>query len=376
VNALIGAVLSELRAIGAIFDALLNDVKELSVTGPRARFCLSATVSVAVATIVALAMRLDNVWWAAISAFVCSQATSPASVVKGVLRVTGTIAGALIGLSMASWLAYDQAACCLFLLLATSIGVLGFQLSPHGYAWLLGAITFNMIILMSLTAPQETFNIAAYRTMEVVVGVVIAVLAALLLARQDGAPAPSPAPGWSSLFAAHWPAALYALRSGVTVMLIPLVWSWFELPSLSQMAITVTAVMAVPAPSDSATDPGRLLATRAIHRLFGCLLGGIVALVCLAMPLTQFLPWLLTLCAGVWVGCHLQTSPRGIGYAGTQATIVFIMTLVQGFGPPTSIWPGLDRLGGILFGVLLLLAVSFAMAALEPSPPMARADIE
>lgn len=53
---------------------------------------------------------------------------------------------------------------------------------------------------------------------------------------------------------------------------------------------------------------------------------------------------------------------------GTQATVVFIMTLVQGFGPPESIWPGLDRLSGIMFGLLLLLVVSLLLSALELSP--------
>src|SRR5450631_59683 len=150
---------------------------------------------------------------------------------------------------MASWLIYDHVACCLFLFFVTSAGVLGYQLSPHGYAWLLGAITFNIIILMSLTSPEAAFNIAFYRTLEVVIGVAAAGLMAILFAPQDGGAAPVPAPGWSSFFDAQWPAALHAIRSGITVMLVPPVWFWFELPSLSQMAITIAAVMAVPAPS-------------------------------------------------------------------------------------------------------------------------------
>ncbi|VTZ48916.1 conserved membrane hypothetical protein [Methylocella tundrae] len=367
-NVLTTAVAREARGFFDFLDALIADLKELSFTGPRARFSASAALSVGLATVIALAMHVDNVWWAGISAFMSSQATRPASVKKGALRIIGTVAGALIGVAMASWLAYDQVACCVFLLLATSLGMLGFQLSPHGYAWLLGSITFNLIVLTSLTAPAGTFHFAAYRVIEVVIGVFAAVLLAFLLEPRDGGPEPAKPPGWRAVFGAHWPAALHALRSGVTVMLIPPVWAWFELPSLSQMAITIAAVMAVPAPSDTARDPGRIMVVRAIHRLIGCSFGGLIALVCLALPLTQFLPWLMTLCAGVWVGSHVQASPRAIGYVGTQAAIVFIMTLVQGFGAPTSIWPGLERLGGIFFGLLLLLAVSLVMAVLEPNP--------
>jgi len=179
-----------------------------------------------------------------------SQASRPASFTKGALRVFGTLAGAAIGLALASWLVYDHVACCLFLFFVTTAGVLGYQLSSHGYAWLLGAITFNIVILMSLTSPDQAYDIAFYRSLEVVIGVAAAGLMALLLAPQDGGPPPAPAPGWFGLFDAQWPAVLHAIRSGITVMLVPQVWFWFELPSLSQMAITIAAVMAVPVPSD------------------------------------------------------------------------------------------------------------------------------
>jgi uncharacterized membrane protein YccC len=371
-NALLNTLLREVKGLQDLRGKLGEDIRELS-QGPRARFCTSATLSVALATIVALAMHLDNAWWAGISGFMSSQATRPASLTKGALRVIGTLAGAALGLVMASWLVYDPVACCLFLFFVTAAGVLGFQLSPHGYAWLLGAITFNIIILMSLTSPELAFNIAFYRTLEVVIGVAAAILMAFLIAPEAEGEA-APPPGCSGLFDAQWPAMLHAIRGGLTVMLVPLVWFWFELPSLWQMAITVAAVVAVPAPSDTAPDQGRLLVMRAIHRLIGCFLGGFVALACLTISPTQFLPWLLSLCMGVWAGCHIQTSPRGTGYVGTQATIVFIMALVQGFGPSASIWPGLDRLAGITFGLLLLLAVSLLLSAFQPSPPGAPAN--
>ena len=361
------AVLREVEGLIGLWESLREDLKELSL-GRHARFCTSATLSVALATVVALAMHVDSAWWAGISAFMSSQASRPASFTKGALRVIGTLAGAAIGLALASWLVYDHVACCLFLFLVTTAGMLGYQLSSHGYAWLLGAITFNIVILMSLTSPDQAYDIAFYRSLEVVIGVAAAGLMALLLAPQDGGPPQAPAPGWFGLFDAQWPAVLHAIRSGITVMLVPPVWFWFELPSLSQMAITIAAVMAVPAPSETAPNQDRLLVTRAIHRLAGCFLGGLIALACLTIPLTEFLPWLFILCAGVWAGCHIQSSQRGIGYVGTQATVVFIMTLVQGFGPPESIWPGLDRLSGIMFGLLLLLVVSLLLSALELSP--------
>ncbi len=80
------------------------------------------------------------------------------------------------------------------------------------------------------------------------------------------------------------------------------------------------------------------------------------------LSIESFLPWLLMLMAGLWISAHVQASRRGIGYVGTQGAVVFISTLVQGWGPPASIAPGLDRFAGITGGLLILLAVSWLTA--------------
>ena len=77
----------------------------------------------------------------------------------------------------------------------------------------------------------------------------------------------------------------------------------------------------------------------------------------------MFAAWLSVLLAGVWVGSWLQTTLRDTGYVGQQATVAFILTLVQGPGPPLTLTPGVERLVGILLGVSLLLGVSAAWPA-------------
>ena len=54
----------------------------------------------------------------------------------------------------------------------------------------------------------------------------------------------------------------------------------------------------------------------------------------------------------------MQTSERGVSYIGIQAALVLIMTLVQGWGPPDTIWPGVDRFAGMMGGLAMLLLVS------------------
>jgi uncharacterized membrane protein YccC len=150
-------------------------------------------------------------------------------------------------------------------------------------------------------------------------------------------------------------------------MLLPLIWSWLDLPSLSQMAITVAAVMAVPTLSADPSETARAVIQRAAYRLIGCFLGGATALIFIALPLTEFLPWLGALGAGVWISCYIQTSERGVGNIGTQAAIVLIITLVQGWAPPTSILPGIDRFAGMAAGLTILLVVTMLIWP-DPEP--------
>jgi uncharacterized membrane protein YccC len=350
-------------ALRGLFAGLRDELAELRLVGERGRRCAMMALAVALATTVALAVRVDAPWWAAISAFVSVQASAPASLRRGALRIIGTAIGALIGFLLSPWLIEDQVALSLVLLVVGTLGVLGLQVSSHGYAWLLGAVTIVMVLLAALSDPQSAVEIACNRTAEVTIGTMAAILVATVLAdSQDSAPGRNPAPGWSNLLGAQWPSVEHALRAGVGVMLVPLLWSWLQLPNLSQTAVTVAAVMAVPALSGDEVTDREKIAERAIHRLLGCLLGGIAGLVCLALSIETFLPWLSMLMAGIWITAHVHASRRGIGYVGTQGAVVFISTLVQDWGPPSSIAQGLDRFAGITGGLLIVLVVSLLTA--------------
>jgi uncharacterized membrane protein YccC len=357
------------RVVRDVAAALRHELAELHIARERRLQCATTALAVALATIVALAVRADDPWWAAISAFVSTQATAPASIQRGVLRIVGTAAGAAIGVLLSPWLVDDYAALSLILLVVSTAGMLGLLVSGHGYAWLLGAVTADMVFLAALGDPISALDIAFNRTAEVVIGTVAAIMVALVLAAEaETVPAPSSAPGWSDLLGAQWPAVQHALCAGTGVMMVPLVWNWLELPSLSQTAVTVAAVMAVPTLSyDTAADQQKIV-ERAMHRLLGCLFGGLVGLAALALSIDTFLPWLLMLTAGIWIAAHIQGSQRGIGYVGTQGAVVFISMLVQGWGPPNSIIQGIDRFAGITGGLLILLVVSLLTAPSHPVP--------
>jgi len=359
---------SQAVSIGGALAGFAQELREIRLDAPHSRQCMSAALSVALSVAIALVLHMDEVWWAAISGFMSSQATRPGSIRRSILRIAGTAGGAALALLAAPFTLNDHAICDLFLLITAWVAIYGVLSSRYGYAWLFSGITAIMVTLLAIIDPPSMYRFAFFRTAEVAIGCASAVLFALILG-PDGPPDEAPSrPGWSDALDSGWPAALYALRCGVAVMLLPTMWSQLELPGVVQMAVSVAAVMAVPARSDGALTDGRAVAAHALHRLIGCFLGGLAGFLLLALPLTQFLPWLIVLAVGVWIGTHIQASTRGVSYIGSQATVVYIVTLVQGWGPPSSILPGIDRFIGILCGVTILLLVSLLWWPFDEAP--------
>jgi len=286
--------------------------------------------------------------------------TGGGSLRRGILRLTGTVAGALLGFVMARWLPYDHLALYLFMAGVTMLGVIAMQVSPHGLAWLFLCITSILVLLESLTNPLQAASIAYYRTFEVGIGVLSAIIVANLLQDWHREPTPT-APGWRHLLGAQWPVVLHGVRSAIAVCAVLAIWMALELSEVVEMAITITVVMAAPVVTDGGFATRHAVAVRSLQRFMGCLLGGVVAILCLALDVTSFPWWLAMIGAAVWVGMHIQLGPHGVGYVGIQAAFVFIVTLIQGASPPDSIMPGVDRLAGITGGLAILLVISLLL---------------
>jgi len=346
--------------VGQTLDGYWQELGELGEDLVRTRQGLVAACSVVLATVLALVLRVEAPWWAAISAFMSLMSTGAGSLRRGLLRLTGTVAGALLGFVMARWLPYDHFALYLFLAGTTMLGVMAMQVSPHGLAWLFLTITSSLVLLMSLTDPMLALHVAFYRTFEVAIGVTSAIIVANLLEDWHADPPPT-APGWRHLLGAQWPAVLHGARSAIAVVVVLQAWLLLNLPEVTQMAITVAVVMSAPVVADGGIGTRHAVAQRSLHRFMGCLLGGIVALACLALNVTSFPWWLAMIGASVWVGMHIQVGRHGVGYVGTQAAFVFVVTLIQGSRPPDSIMPGLDRFIGITGGLGILLIVSMLL---------------
>jgi len=162
---------------------------------------------------------------------------------------------------------------------------------------------------------------------------------------------------------------LHACRGGLTVMVLPLLLNWLAPLGSSTLAVTAVAVMAIPTTAIRETD-GRTVVQRGVHRLVGCALGALLGLFCLYWVGSNFPLWLLLLMGGVWFNSQIQSGSTGISYVGTQAGLAFLLSMVQGQGPPLSPIPGIDRFAGIIAGlsVLLVITMIVSLFRLQPAP--------
>jgi uncharacterized membrane protein YccC len=320
-----------------------------------------AALVVPLAITLALVLELDSVWWAGISGFMTVLATGSASLQRGLLRISATLAGVVVAFIVARWLPYNHLALTLFIAFNTFLGTVGMVVSAYGTSWMLATVTVNMVLLSGIDDPLGVPQMAFDRLAEITVGVVASALVTNLIAPAGTAPPPPPAPGWRHLFDDDWPVVLQGVRAAIAVVILILAWIWLELPSFQQMAVTVAAVMAAPGAGGVGVAARHAVADKALNRFIGCLIGGVAALGCLALSVTDFATWLLMIAVAMWICMHVQTSSRGVGYVGTQAAIAFIVTLAQGNGPPTSLVPAIDRFVGITGGLAILTVVSVAL---------------
>jgi uncharacterized membrane protein YccC len=331
------------------------EFSELTLHGPRARLGVATGLAVGLAVVAALALRLDQPYWAGISAFVCSQRTQAMLLDKALNRIIGTALGAGVALLVYGFVASDTATMLLLLFVAGALAVLGNLVSARPYAWLLGGLTTVIIVLGAIDDPSIALSVAAMRFAEIVLGCLAAlVMANLLPAGEHAAPA---APGWRSLLGANSYMLHHGLRTGLTVALVPVAWRVLALPDLSQMGISVAVAMGVPALTGVPQKDAFLVTERMTERVVGCLLGGGAALIVLMLPgSAMFAPWLLVLMAGAAVGAQIQSGQHKVAIVGTQGAIAVIVTLVQGPQPGELLSPAVSRLAGML-GALALLAL-------------------
>jgi uncharacterized membrane protein YccC len=359
-----------LEALRPIPRAFLLELRALTLYGPRARESQKAALSVLLAVAAATILQLDDLSWAAFSAYMVMRADVAETIPRGLMRVAGTAGGAMIGLLLAPAVADNPILLMMGLFAVSWIGMFQALISRHSYAWVFFGITAGLIMTEALAAPDAIVHFAATRVAEIVVGTSACLVVASLFASVGGpagTDAQRPVGATSPLsklrqivseqwLREHWPLLVHSTRAALAVALLPLVWRWFAIQDFSQTAVTSFVVMIVPA-AVVHERRHQTIYERMAHRALGCLLGSAVAILCLSFFSKALFPTILTLCAGIWIGHHIQTGREGISYLGTQFVLGFLITFIQGPGPVSSIVPGLERLLGIVIGSAMLCLV-------------------
>jgi uncharacterized membrane protein YccC len=364
--------------------ALAAELRSLEWRGARGLEAAEAAASVTLAVLGALAVHSGEPWWAAITAFMVTRAAPSVALSRSLMRIAGSIVGAVAALVVLRLFVYQWLPFCLSLFALSCIGSFGFVCSRFGYAWVVGTVTACLIMLMSFDQPQGAFNTAVNRVAEVIIGTLASlIICGLSPAPPDAGAAPAtglldppPLAFWRRRYGdelARWlpgkqRVLVHACRGGLTVMLMPALADWLAPVSPVTIGITVVAIMSIP--PTAIVEPGSpVIIQRSAHRLIGCLLGALAGLACLAFIGSDFLLWVMLIPPGIWLCSQIQTGTTGMSYIGTQAALAYLMSLVQGQSPPDTISPGLDRLVGVMGGLSVLLVITLILSLIPLSPP-------
>jgi uncharacterized membrane protein YccC len=367
--------------------ALVTELRSMSWRGARGLEAAEAAASVTLATLAALAIHSDNPWWAAITAFMATRASRSATITRGLMRIAGSIAGAVAALIALRLFVYQSLPFLICLFIFSAVGSIGFVTARYGYAWLIGTITACLVMLMCFDQPYSAFDTAVNRVADVVIGTaasfVVCALSPLTGGPAAAAPelAPPPLAFWRRSFGlefqrwlpANGALIMHASRGGLTVMLMPALAEWIAPVTPVTMGITAVMVMSIPPTAIIRYDTSAIVA-RALHRLIGCLIGALVGIGLLAIVADDFVLWLALIPPGIWICSQIQNGTTGISYIGTQAMFAYVMSMIQGQGPAQTIAPGFERLVGVMGGLTILLIVTLALS-LIPLFPAAPAPV-
>jgi uncharacterized membrane protein YccC len=367
-----------LDALRPIPSALWQETRALAADLSTWREPVKAVLAVLLATAVSCAFHLEDNAWAALSGFLVMRTSFGESAPRGGQRMLGTLAGAALGFGFARYTSASVPLLMVTFVVVTFVCVYQSTVSVASYAWVLFGVTAAMVMTAAFASPADTIDFASTRIAEVGIGTLCGIVVSGLfeLFRQPSAPPPQPLPSPGSrltlrrLLDENWRrdhAAIlaHASRAAIAVGSLPLVWRAFSITDISATAVTSFIVMIMPA---TVVEQEGIAAIyqRAVYRVLGCVTGGLLALLLLPLAGDSLPLYGLTLALGVGIGVHIQGGRSGLSYVGTQFCFAFIVTLVQGPGPATSITPGFQRLVGIAIGCLVLGAV----VVVWPPPPV------
>jgi uncharacterized membrane protein YccC len=328
---------------------------------------LECVLSVLLAIVIAHQTGSRNVSWAAFSGYMVMRGHIADSLLRGTLRILGTASGAGLALLIVPIVRLAWPMASLASALLGGITLYRAMISRRAYAWLFTGLTFEMILLDKLEHPGDAVaTFALTRLLEIASGtgacVIVSALSAVTLRRWwPGERAPAPREiGW------HPQAFRHAAQGAVALALLPLLGVLFAIPDLAQSAISIMAVMLIPISSVSASGFAQV-SRKLAQRVAGCIAGAALAGAVLFLAHGQAPILVAGTVAGVFIGRHIENGGHGLSYVGTQFTLAILVTLVPDSYANVAVSPALDRLYGILLGMMVLEPVLLAWYLVGPA---------
>jgi uncharacterized membrane protein YccC len=337
-------------------DGIRRDVVGFDPAGPRVRQAVACGFAVALAILAAVVLELDYPMWSGMSAFTCLQGSVIATRLKGMLRILGTIAGALAGAFIIGFFAQDHLALLLALFVGVTFALYRSYLSRWMYAWLLGGITLGLLLMTTLADPSAGLHAGAYRAAEIAVGVLAAWAAAAWLLPETTDAATDRKLIADPKLGSRRRAALTAFEGGAGIITVVILYDLFDLPGFSSATISMTRI------ADPEPQVGR---HRGFLRLIGCIIGGGAGLLTVGFSidwLPMLLVWIFAWCT---VFGYFGSGSPGSGYTGMQAAFAFCMAVLPDNRPTATLDPSIDRFAGIILAMLVFWMIDFIVGTEE-----------
>jgi uncharacterized membrane protein YccC len=148
------------------------------------KFALKATLAMLLALYIALWLDLERPYWALISAaFLQIRPMSGMVLEKGLSQISGTLVGALAGITLMALFAQAPVPALVGLTLWIILCTYGSALLRNNaaYGCIMGAVTAMLIVVIGASAPDRIFSIAVARLSELTLGATCATLVSALL---------------------------------------------------------------------------------------------------------------------------------------------------------------------------------------------------
>jgi uncharacterized membrane protein YccC len=323
--------------------------------------------SVLLAIVIAHLFGATHISWAAFSGYMVIRGHIAETVLRGSLRMIGTVTGGLLALTVMPFLTGSWLLEALALLIMGTGSLYAALTAKRAYAWLFFGLTFAMVVFDQMEHPQIALGaFVQTRILETIAGtlacVAVSLLSTLTLRRRWPAVRTPPA----TRIRWHPRAFSYAAQGGIALVLLTALSQWVEIPALAQAAISIMAVMLVPITGDTPSGPVPVR-ERLLHRFLGCVAGGAFAAAFLVGAQGAAPVLILGTVIGVVLGRHLENGNHPRRYAGVQFSLAVLVTLVPDSYAAAVITPGLERLSGIVIGMLMLEPVLILWQIIRPT---------